>query len=123
MKNIIFCFLFLSIFIYSSTHASDKWTITNTVLEISSQTLRFIDFKQTLQIAENPDKYSERNPLLGEHPSKEKVYLYFISGAIGHFMISYFLPEPYRTAFQASNIVLTLPVIAGNFQIGLGVRF
>ncbi len=122
MKTIIII-LFSFLFAFSANAESNKWTTQNTLLEVTGQTLRLIDFSQTLQIARQPERYSEINPIMGKHPSTEKVCVYFVTYMIGSFAISYFLPEPYRTAWQSINIVLQFPVIAHNFNVGLGIRF
>ncbi len=117
-------FIIFIITLFSTiANAEDKWTKTNISLEIAYQGLHLIDFSQTLQIVDNPDRYWERNPLLGEHSSRERVCLYFMGVAFGHLLISHFLKEPYRTAWQSMTIVIVLPVIAGNFNIGLGFKF
>jgi dimethylglycine dehydrogenase len=36
------------------------------------------DYLQTLEISRNPDKYYERNPILGNHPSQGEVTAYFV---------------------------------------------
>lgn len=120
MKILILFLIFLFPF---QVYALDKWTTQNTLLEATGQGLYLIDFSQTLQIANQSEKYYERNPLLGSHPPRETIYLYFGLGAIVHFTVSYFLPEPYRTAWQTSTIILQLPVVGHNFQIGLGFKF
>ena len=40
--------------------------------------LLFIDWRQTITIAKNPDKFQEYNPILGKHPSEDKVDNYFL---------------------------------------------
>ncbi len=49
-----------------------------------------IDWAQTIVIAQNPQTWSENNPLLGRHPSERRVHVYFacccviiFAGAIG----------------------------------------
>jgi len=55
-----------------------------------------MDWRQTVQIARNPDRYWERNPLLGEHPSEQRVNLHFLVGAILHPIVTEILPSKYR---------------------------
>lgn len=104
--KIIIILLLSSLFAFLANAESDKWTTQNTLLEVTGQTLRLIDFGQTLQIARQPERYGEKNSIMGEHPSTEKVCAYFATYMIGSFAISYFLPEPYRTAWQSINIIL-----------------
>ncbi len=51
-------------------------------LTIALYILLFIDWRQTITIAKNPDKFREYNPILGKHPSEERVDYYFLVVAI-----------------------------------------
>ena len=45
--------------------------------ELAYSALHLIDWAQTRQIAAQPDKWLELNPLLGQHPSRAKVNIIF----------------------------------------------
>jgi hypothetical protein len=81
------------------------------------------DMAQTLYIADNPDRYYEMNPLIGEHPSKEKVIGYFMGGIIAHTAIAIALPPKLRRIWQCVFIVAEAGVISYNFSIGTKLEF
>jgi hypothetical protein len=82
-----------------------------------------IDMAQTIKIADNPDKYYERNPLLGEHPSKEKVVGYFMGGIIAHTAIAMALPPNYRRIWQCVWIGVESLAIYHNYSVGVKLEF
>uniref|UniRef100_A0A6H1ZMG4 Uncharacterized protein n=1 Tax=viral metagenome TaxID=1070528 RepID=A0A6H1ZMG4_9ZZZZ len=103
--------------------AADPWTKSDTVREAAFQTLHAVDYLQTRTIARHPEKYYERNPVLGKHPSEENVIVYFAAGAVAHGVISYYLPDPYRQIFQYVTIGLSSACVLNNFNIGLRVSW
>ena len=109
------------VFLCGCSHS--PWSKKNTILEITQQSILLIDLNQTLQIIDDPRRY-ETNVVLGEHPSKDQVIGYFVLSGLIHAGISYVLPEPLRTGWQTSTIIVTLPcVIHNKFTIGLGIKF
>lgn len=109
--------------ISSSAYAADPWTKEDTYRELAALTLRFIDYKTTLDIARSPDELSEVNPLLGEHPSVGRVNTYFAVMTVVHPVISYSLPKEYRKAFQYISIGVSGTASTINLWSGLRVRF
>ena len=104
-------------------YAADPWTKQDTYREIAALTLRTIDWKTTRDIARNPDRYKEINPLLGDHPSIGKVNTFFVLTTIIHPVISYYLPRDYRTAFQYISIGISGTAATINLWSGLKVKF
>lgn len=47
------------------------------ILAILLIAICILDWKQTLMIARNPDRFVELNPILGAHPTEDQVALYF----------------------------------------------
>lgn len=120
MKSILIVVLLL---VSTSCYASE-WKIENTILEGMYIVSNTIDWGQTRMISRNPDKYLEEyNFLLGEHPHKDKVDLYFTLSMIAHPIVSYVLPRPYREIWQTSTLGISIYMINNNFGIGLKTRF
>lgn len=127
--------LFILLLPFSNLHASDKWTKQDYVLEITWEVLHLIDWSQTRYIAEHPDKYWEINPILGNHPSIEKVDLYMGAGAIVHPIISHILPRKAkflwmdnvywypRTTWQSITITMSGSAVINNLSIGIKCEF
>ena len=110
----------------------DKMTKQDIALEATWLTLHTLDYGQTLNIAKEPNKYYEINPILGRHPSEEKVHAYMLTGMIVHPIITYMLPRevdvmgfkvPARTIWQAVSIGTSGALVINNFNIGLRVSF
>lgn len=116
MKTLI---LIILLFFPLQANAFDKWTKTDTGLQVTYGVLHIIDWGQTLDIARNPDKFYEMNPLLGKHPSIGKVNTYFIGTLIGHTAIAYILPSKYRRIWQIVWIGIEGKTVVNNFSIGV----
>lgn len=65
----------------------------------------------------------ETNPLLGHHPSQQRTNEYFLLSAVAHGAISYFLPRPWREAFQGVSIVVEGGFLHRNDSRGFGFNF
>lgn len=124
MKIKLLIILFL-ILIPKLSFAQDKyeWTTENTIMEASFLVLNTIDWGQTLDIAKNPDKFIETNLILGKHPTKNEINLYFLTWSILHPIIMYHLPKDYREISQFISISLSGQTIIQNFNLGLRINF
>lgn len=101
-------------------------------LEAAWEVLHVIDYGQTLQIAMEPDRYWELNPVLGKHPSVDSVHVYMLGSALLHPVITYVLPRkvdvfgvevPVRRIWQGISIGMSGACVVNNFSIGLGMGF
>ena len=84
--------------------------------------VRSADWAQTTQIARNPDRYYEMNPLLGKHPSTGRVNTHFILGMTTEVLVTAFWPEEHETALlvlQALALALSAGLVVHNSNIGL----
>lgn len=109
-----------------SAHAykfADNWTKTDTAYQGVVITALAVDMGQTLYISKNPNKYYEMNPLLGKHPSQDKVIGYFLGGMIAHTAFAMALPPTYRRIWQYVFIGIEGLVIGRNYSIGVGIDF
>ena len=138
------CLVIVFLVIASVSHAEDKWTWTKTDTALQSVTvaLMVVDWGQTLDIADskvtncypswdntasvkstNYYTASEVNPILGEHPSRGSVNLYFASVIVGHTAVARLLPKPYRTFWQAIWIGGEITAVGHNHTAGFRVKF
>jgi len=116
--------LIITIILFStSVHAADPWSKQDIALESTYLVLHALDLGQTLDIARQPDKYYELNPILGRHPTKSDVYAYFLTTAMVHIGVTHWLPARCRPWFQGLTIGLSGGCVMHNFNIGLQVRF
>ncbi len=77
MKRIII--ILLTTCLLFSCAGNKAWTKQDTVREATWMALNGVDWLQTRQIALQPNRFYEYSPILGKHPSVERVNLYFTS--------------------------------------------
>ena len=97
-----------------------KWSKADTALQLTWTTMHVLDWSQTRKIAKEPERFWERNSIMGKHPSVDKVDVIFAMSAILDVAIARMLPRPYRTYFQIVSIGATGYCVTINFSIGLG---
>lgn len=100
-----------------------RWDKTEIALETAALTLHMVDWSQTLKIARNPAEYTERNPLLGRHPSEGKVNIFMGVWLIIQPVIANALPHDWRKGFIALTAAVKLGCVLNNANIGLGWGF
>lgn len=118
--------LAIILFLPISAHAykfAENWTKTDTAYQGVVITALAVDMAQTLYISNNPNEYYEMNPLLGKHPSNDKVIGYFLSGMVAHTIGAMALPPTYRRIWQCVFIGVEGLVIGHNYSIGVGTHF
>ena len=91
--------------------------------EVAWQVIHVIDWGQTLDIADNPDRYHEINPLIGRHPSRSKVNAYMAASALIHPVVTYFIPTEYRWYWLGGTLALSTACVVNNNAIGLSLGF
>jgi hypothetical protein len=99
------------------------WRKEDTYREAAALALIAVDHGQTLNIAKHPEKWTETNPILGEHPSIAEVNRYFVAAYILHPTISAVLPPKYRTWWQWVTIGVQAGYVTHNFSIGINMDF
>ncbi len=99
------------------------WTKGDTIRHSTYTTLWAIDYLQTTRIADQPEKYKELNPFLGEHPSKQDVTIWFGATYTAYTAIAIVLPSPYREWWHYSGITVEAVCVGNNYRIGLGFGF
>lgn len=114
--------IFLIVLFPSLSFASD-WTSKDTKYQVAYTTLHVADWLQTLQIADNPDRYYEKNKVIGNHPTRGRVNTYFATTLLLHTGVSYLLPPKYRRVWQVVTIGIEGNVAVNNYNIGLRFKF
>lgn len=111
----------LSLIVSGCTYS--QWTREDTYRQAAVTAVMTVDYMQTMKIAREPDKYHERNAILGKHPSELQVTGYFIGAYALTTLTAMALPEPYREYFQYVVIGVEGACVANNLSIGLGIGF
>ena len=100
-----------------------NWTRADSAREAAYLALHVADWGQTLDIADHPERWHEHNPVLGDHPSRSRVNLWFAGTAVLHPVISYVLPDDLRPYWQYGTIGLELYCVGNNYSVGIGMGF
>lgn len=88
---------------------------------LAAATLHAVDYLQTLEIARNPDRFYERNPLLGRHPSQTAVAGYFLgTGALLYTACNSGWGGDW---LKYGWIAVEVGAVANNVAIGVKLRF
>ena len=103
--------------------AQASWTHEDTLYQAAFIATACADWGQTLYIAGNPDEYEENNRILGSHPSRDKVNLYFPIAIGLHTAVAVALPKDYRRVWQLIWIGIETGMIVHNASIGIKVDF
>jgi transcriptional regulator with XRE-family HTH domain len=98
------------------------WTKVDTALELTYQTLRYIDWKQTLYIGQHPKEYGEANQVLDGNMTHSNINRYMGFLAVTHVAVSYVLPKPYRSIWQAITIIEVGNAVQNNRKLGLAIN-
>jgi hypothetical protein len=99
--------------------AADSWSNADVAREAAYLALHVADWKQTRTASEQPERYQEQNPILGEYPSIKRVDTYFAVTALLHVGAVHVLPARWRPAFQYFWIGVEAGVVTKNYKIGL----
>ena len=95
-----------------------RWSALDLTLESACVVTLAIDWLQT-----RPMNDEELNPLLGRHPSRTAVDVYFAGSALGHLAIAALLPRPWRTIWQATVVGMEIGVVSRNYFAGIKLGF
>lgn len=122
--------------------ARDPWDRTDYLLGAAAIGSLAIDWGQTRDIAtrtheparigaigeapppSSPERtFHEKNRLLGENPSLDRVNAYFAAYMLGTAIAADLLPREWRRVFLVGVIVIEASAIQKNYELGLRVEF
>ena len=104
-----------------------EWTTTNTAMEVSLLALGIIDVTQTIKFLDmshtDPEwACEERNPVLGPHPSRRRLWGTFAYSIAVHAIVAAALPHPYRDVWQGVVLGIESANVATNAYFVGGVK-
>jgi hypothetical protein len=114
--------IIIAILCQTSFAYAGSWDKQNTQLHIPYTALMVIDLGQTLYVVDSP-KYKEDNQFIGQQPTREDVYTYFIATYILTTVLFYILPPEMSHTMQISSIVVEFAMVRNNKTIGVGIKF
>lgn len=95
--------------------AADPWTTEEIVLEVAFQAVLAIDWAQTHEIVDRPDK-REHNPILGPYPSHRKADELILVASLSHILGTHYLSSKYRKWWIAAWIGVELIAVNYNYK-------
>lgn len=123
MKKSSILIVFLILAWNSTGYSQEKFDFTDKILLTSSLVLLTEDWRQSRYISENPNDYREQNFILGDHPDKSDVDLYFGISTIAVCGIAYILPSKYRKWWLSAVVVTEGYSVLRNNHVGVGIRW
>jgi hypothetical protein len=115
--------LLLLLPVYAQADYAD-WDKYDKELFWMSTTAIALDHLTTRDLASRYDEgYRERNPLLGKHPDKDTVDLFFLVNYVTHYYLTDYFQGDNRPVYMMVRLVVNGAASINNFNIGLGVRF
>ena len=103
----------------AQSFSMDDWTTVQKVSYATSITAAVIDWGQTRTIAKTPERFQERNRLLGPHPSLGEVNTYFV-GLTSLLVVLPHISDTYREHMMplvAAGLVVN--VARNHFTVGI----
>jgi hypothetical protein len=122
LERFIWALAVLAVLAAGRVEAAD-WSRDDTARQVGVTLLLCADWMQTLDIAEHPDRFHEYNPILGEHPSRGRVNMYFAAAVVGVGVIAWVLPPKWRRWFQWGVIAVETACVVNNFGHGISLSF
>ena len=121
----------LALLLVSTPTFADEWSRADIYRETTYLAIDAIDLAQTHSLARQQYdarytkgyQYIERNPILGEHPSVDRVDAYFALTALAHVGITHLLPAKWRAPWQYVTIGFEGGLVAHNYSIGVSAKF
>jgi hypothetical protein len=113
----------LLVLVPSLCEAGDLWEFPDYAFAGAALATLAVDWGQTRNIAKNPQRFYEKNQVLGPKPSVGKVDAYFVGAMVGTVAVAHVLPRDYRRLFLAGTLSMELSVIDQNRSIGIKVDF
>jgi hypothetical protein len=125
MKNLRILIITLSILLFvGKAYSADPWSKLEIWNEVAFEVINAADFYSTNRILnDHPTTAMEMNPLLGSHPSYDKLLGVAIGTAVIHPIVTHFMPKKYRPYWQYSFIIIKAGAVANNYHVDLGFHF
>ena len=118
--------IFVLLAISCASRPFEGWTNTDSARQIAYSAVHVVDWVQTLDIAKNPDKYSEcglAKNFIGTKPTESRIHLYMGSTLILHTAMSAMLKPKYRKWFQYIWIGIEAGTVYSNYSVGYTSNF
>lgn len=113
----------LALTITSGCATTAKWDAGDKALGGALVAVNVIDWKQTRQIARNPDRWYEKNPTMRRHPSTSDVDTHFLAVVASELLIADLLDHPARKWFLGANAAIEFYYVRQNAKLGISISW
>jgi hypothetical protein len=127
LRNVLITALLLWLGSAGAARADDLWQSPDKLdvaLLLTDELLILVDMKQTIGMCN--DRFNvicESNPILGQHPTTERIVGWSVGAMLGTAALWYVLPDPWRKTFTITLGGGESLNVANNFRLGASVRF
>lgn len=101
---------------------SVEWSASDQALLAAGTVLHLVDWGQTRYIVKNPDRYWERNIILGKYPTMGEVNAYMLATALLIPVLAHYFPE-YRSIILGLWVATQATVVGHNHSIGVRISW
>src|SRR2546421_10215995 len=109
--------------LFPSLCFAGDWSIEDTYRQSALTALLIADWSQTRWAMKHPEKFTELNTILGDHPSMGRLNNYATAEIVGHAAISYMLPPEWRKGWQYVWIGVETHAVYRNHKVGVKFSF
>lgn len=118
------CLLLLLFLCWGSASANDEWTKEQKNWYIASNVAIIADWATTRNMTRRYDEgFTERNFILGDRPSLQRLDLYFTGYLIGHYFLTDYLQGDTRLKYLKIVTFVEFGAVGNNLSVGLRLRF
>lgn len=122
-----FAVVFVVLDLLSKSAAAQEWKpprLYEVAELVAAESLIFVDALQTLDMKRHPDlALFDSNPLMGAHPSDQRIVGVCALGGLSTAMLWYALPTRVRWVVPLFVSIGESVVIYRNTQVGMNIRF
>ena len=114
---LFFCSMSVHAHFYDWTKEQKNWYLASNVAIIA-------DWTTTRNMTRRYDEgFRERNFILGDRPSTQRLDLYFTGYLIGHYLLADYLQGERRLGYLKIVTFVELAAVGNNLSVGLRLRF
>lgn len=96
--------------------ATDHWQLAANVMVVA-------DYLQTRRVIDDPERYSELNPILGSHPTEARLNVYYLLSLGALNLARWVLPERQVRLLYQSVTAVEMMAVGRNYMLGVEFGF
>ena len=123
MKSITLIIMLMILMLPVAGFTADDWNKEEISKEVAWMVLHAVDWRQTAYAMDRPDEYEELNPILGNHPSEGRLNMFMLTTALGHYLITKYIPKEHRSVWQNISIGFKLGTVSSNYYVGARIKW